>query len=184
MLSHGCAYSTGWACRRRHNLLEQIQSLVWADAHSKLATFLFRRFYYVFHLLRPYIIKQLNDYYLNGSTSYKINDTWLLLTANDHLPWWINIVHWKLWLLTIQEKHLVVDNIRFALGSGAHWETSECGSKEITGICVCVCSSFRSLMAKKVRLANTEERRTCVSLSHRFSLSFPFEVSPWVHSFL
>jgi hypothetical protein len=31
-------------------------------------------------------------------------------------------------------------------------------------------------MAKKVRLANTEERRTCVSLSHRFSLSFPFEV--------
>lgn len=29
-----------WACRRRqHNLLEQIQSLVWADAHSKIGAF-------------------------------------------------------------------------------------------------------------------------------------------------
>lgn len=82
-------------------------------------------------------------------------------------------------------KTLIVNDTRKTLGGGQHplcarghigKQASVDLKKSLESVCCVFRSSFRSLMAKKVRLANTEERRTCVSLSHRFSLSFPFEV--------
>lgn len=83
-----------------------------------------------------------------------------------HRPWWINIV--------------IVNDTRKTLGGGQHplcarehigKQASVDLKKSLESVCV-FRSSFRSLMAKKVRLANNEESHMCVpfaSLLTRFS---------------
>lgn len=81
-------------------------------------------------------------------------------------------------------KTLIVNDTRKTLGGGQHplcarghigKQASVDLKKSLESVCCVFRSSFRSLMAKKVRLANNEESHMCVPFASLLT-QFPFEV--------